>query len=93
MIIYFCGCLQTLLVGCNWTPSIGGLKNRKLKHLTQNDELKNCLFMYDRHLSPIWYETLELARAQKVTFIKLKHLTYHCSNALKITGEISFSEG
>ena len=38
---------------------------------TKEGELENRLLIYDGHLSHIWYGTLELARAQKVTIIKL----------------------
>ena len=33
--------------------------------------LEPRLLIYDRHLSHVWYGTLELARLQKVTIIKL----------------------
>ena len=37
----------------------------------ENGQLENRLLIYDGHLSHIWYGTLEMARAQKVTIIKL----------------------
>ena len=37
----------------------------------KDGELKPRLLIYDGHLSHIWYGTLELARAQNVTIIKL----------------------
>ena len=40
-------------------------------HSTKEGELENCLLIYDGYLLHIWYGTLELARAQKVTIIKL----------------------
>ena len=45
---------------------------------TKEGELENCLLIYDGHVSHIWYGTLELGRAQKVTIIKLpSHTTDH----------------
>ena len=38
---------------------------------TKEGELENRLLIYVGYLSHIWYGTLELARAQKVTIIKL----------------------
>lgn len=37
----------------------------------KDDEIEKRLFIYDGHLSHVWYGTLELARTQNVTIIKL----------------------
>ena len=60
---------------------------------SKEGELENRLLICDGHLLHIWYGTLELARAQKVTIIKLSHHTkdlLQSLDPLKITGKIFF---
>ena len=53
---------------------------------TKEGELENRLLIYDGHLSHIWYGTLELARAQKVTIIKLPPHTTDLLQPLDLSG-------
>ena len=60
---------------------------------SKEGELENRLLICDGHLLHIWYGTLELAWAQKVTIIKLSHHTKDLLQSLdpsKITGKIFF---
>lgn len=65
---------KTILGECHWAPFKSGLRNGKREPIQL--KLKKEILMHDGHFLHIWYETLEIVRAQRVTIIKLPpHIT------------------